>query len=381
MTVYTYQQLKQKYHDFLIPMVDVMVSGKSFGENNEQMLIGAVEIEITCDFEASAASYRIYNCLDSNTGEYQIKALKPYILLGSAVTIFLGYQGIMEEVFRGVIIQVQFIGEEEEIPCIEVNAMDIKGIMMANCHARQMRAQDYSGAVREIFEKSVYQNLISQDVLQKLEIGNTPDASKGQETDLSQTIEMVSESDYEFVVKAAKRWNYEFFIRKGTLFFRRAKDTQETLLKLGPGQGLFGFWINYSLCGLVNTVEVRGMDVKKGEAIMAKKRFSHKISLGNKAKSMISQTERVFIDSAIHTKKQAECRAEALLEEMAYQYGELEGSCVGIPELLPGSFVELEGLGTAADNRFYLKKVRHVLNTETGYRTYLMAQAPGLKEG
>lgn len=380
MTAYTYQQLKQKYHDFSIPMVDVVVNGKSFGENREQMLIGEVEIEMTCGFEASAASYRIYNCLDSTTGEYQINALKPYILLGSVVTICLGYQGNMEEVFCGVITQVQFIGEEGEIPCIEVNVMDIKGIMMANSHARQMRAQDYSGAVREIFDHNIYQNLMSQGVIQNLQISSTPDA-KGQETDLSETIEMVSESDYEFVVKAAKRWNYEFFVRKGTLYFRRAKDTQETLLKLGPGQGLFGYWINYSLCGLVNTVEVRGMDVKKGEAITAKKRFNHKISLGNKAKSLISQTERVFIDPAIRTREQAKCRAELLLEEMAYQYGQLEGSCVGIPELLPGSFVELEGLGVAADNRFYLTKVRHVLNTETGYRTYLMAQAPGLKEG
>lgn len=381
MTTYTYQQLKQKYHDFSIPMADVMVSGKSFGENREQMLIGEVEVEITCGFEASAASYRIYNCLDSDTGEYQIKELKPYILLGAAVTIFLGYQGRMEEVFRGVITQVQFIGEEEEIPCVEVNAMDIKGIMMANCHARQMRAQDYSGAVREIFDKNTYQNLISQGVIQNLEISSTPDASKGQETNLSESIEMVSESDYEFIVKAAKRWNYEFFIRRGILYFRKAKDTKETLLKLGPGQGLFGFWISYNLSGLVNTVEVRGMDVKKGEAIVAKKRFNHKISLGNKAKSLISQTERVFIDPAVHSKTQAECRAEVLLEEMAYQYGELEGNCVGIPELLPGSFVELEGLGLAADNCFYLKKVRHVLHTETGYRTYIMAQAPGLKEG
>lgn len=380
MTAYTYQQLSQKYHDFSIPMANVVVNGKSFGENREQMLIGEVEIEITCGFEASAASYRIYNCLDSNTGEYQINALKPYILLGSVVIIFLGYQGSMEEVFRGVITQVQFIGEEEEIPCIEVNAMDMKGIMMANCHARQVRAQDYSGAVREIFDKNSYQNLMSQGVIQNLQISSTPDA-KSQETDVSETIEMVSESDYEFVVKAAKRWNYEFFIRKGTLYFRRAKDTQETLLKLGSGQGLFGFWINYNLCGLVNMVEVRGMDIKKGEVITAKKRFNHKISLGNKAKSLISQTERVFIDPSIHTKKQAQGRADMLLEEMAYQYGELEGNCVGIPELLPGSFVELEGLGAAADNQFYLKKVRHVLNTEIGYRTYLMAQAPGLKEG
>lgn len=381
MTEYTYQQLKSKYGDFSMPMVDVRVNDKSFHQNKGHMLIGEVEAEITCGFEASAASYCIYNCVDSDTGEYQIKELKPYIMLGSSVEVQMGYQGNLTEIFRGIVTQVQFIGEEGEAPCVEVSAMDVKGIMMAGSYARQMRTANYGQAVREIFDKAPYQSLISQGVIQSLSISDTQDYAGGQKGESAETIEMVSESDYEFVVKAAKKLNYEFFTRKGTLYFRKAKECRGILIELGPKQGMLGSRVSYDISGIVKTVEARGMDSKRGEAVTAKRKFNHKLSLGNKAKSFISQTQKVYIDASIHTSEQAGDRADSLLEQMAYRYGVLEGSCVGMPELEPGNFVKVTGLGTPADNRFYLTKVRHVLTAEDGYRTYITAQAPGIEEG
>ena len=63
-----------------------------------------------------------------------------------------------------------------------------------------------------------------------------------------------------------------------------------------------------------------------------------------------------------------------IMEDVTFcqQFGELECECVGIPELAPGRFVEVEELSSQADRKYYITYVRHVLD-EDGYRTYLKA--------
>lgn len=378
MSAIKYKDLKEKYKEFHIPMADISVNGKSLQESKSSLLLGEIEIELTSGFEASAAEYRIYNCVDTVTGSYRMDELKPYIMLGAAVAVKVGYGGVLEEVFRGFIGQVQFMSEEEEIPCVAVTAMDIKGIMMANAYAKRMRENCYSQAVREIFEKGPYQHLMSQNIIEKLSITDTPDSSGKKEQKRSDTIEMVQESDYEFVIKAAKRFNYEFFIEKGIVYFRKAKSTEDTLIELGNAKGLLDFRISYDIRGLVQNIEVRGMDSGKGEAVAVKKKYNGNISRENKAKSLISKTWKIYVDPAVQTKEQAEYRASSLLEEMAYRFGELECSCVGLPELFPGNFIKITGCGTGADNRFYVTQVRHVIDSEKGFRTFLTGKASEL---
>ena len=122
--------------------------------------------------------------------------------------------------------------------------MDIKGVMMASSYAQQISAASYSAAVEQIFARSVYSSLMKD---MSLQVTATPDAggaTGGLTGGLSgsaagssspSTIEMVSESDYEFVVKAAKRFNYEFFADKQTVYFRPAKADTAPQAELSAG--------------------------------------------------------------------------------------------------------------------------------------------------
>ena len=65
--------------------------------------------------------------------------------------------------------------------------------------------------------------------------------------------------------------------------------------------------------------------------------------------------------------------------EIAYRFGSLECEAVGLPELKPGHFVEIAGLGGGCDNRFYITNARHVLTDEEGYKTFLTGKAASLK--
>ena len=190
---------------------------------------------------------------------------------------------------------------------------------------------------------------------------------------------MVNESDYEFVVRAAKRYNYEFFVDRGKVLFRPAKSNSALLIKMGTRTGLRGFRIGYSITGVVGKIEARAMDAGKGEVITAGQSFNNTISTASKAKKLVGKGAKVYLDASITSKEEAEARVASLMEQMSYRLGSLEADCVGIPELVPGRFIEVAGLGVPVDNQFYLTSVVHDFTSDGGYRTHIEGCAAQIK--
>lgn len=375
-----YDKLKKKYCGFVYPMVTLQVGDKSFGDNRNNLVLSEVSVELSCGFEASAASFSVYGVYNVEEGQYSFSDFREYVQLGSVVTVSMGYGGVMEEVFVGFIAQTRFVRSDSEIHHVEVTAMDAKGLMMANSYARQMTAGNYGDAVKEIFRKPMYQKMNADGIWRSVHVDDTPDKSGGQNQQVtSYTVEMVSESDYEFIVKAAKRFNYEFYIDTGEVYFRRAKQAgEDCLLEIGMDKGVRSYDITYDITGLVRSVEVRGMDTAKAELVSAVQKVSNKISTGNKAKALISQSEKIVVDANAIAKEQAQYRAQSMMEDISYRFGSLECTCTGIPELKPGHFIRMTGLGGPCDNRFYVTQARHDLSDEGGYLTHITAVAATL---
>lgn len=190
---------------------------------------------------------------------------------------------------------------------------------------------------------------------------------------------MVSESDYEFVVRAAKRYNYEFFVDRGKVLFRPAKSDKSLLIKMGTRTGLRGFRIEYSITGVVGKIEARAMDPGKGEVIAAEQSFHNTISTASKAKQLVGKGAKVYLDASITSKEEADARVASLMEQMSYHLGSLEADCVGIPDLVPGRFMEVTGMGVPVDNQFYLTCVVHDFTSDGGYRTHIEGCAAQIK--
>ncbi len=396
MATFDYESLKKKYDDFSHPISVIQVNGKNIADGTTkikdedgteitlQFAVSDIEVEMTSGFEAAMATFRIFNCYDRNLCQFQFDDLKKYVLLGSGVVISLGYGGYVREVFRGFIARVNFIFQEKDIPCVEVTAMDVKGIMMSGSYSRQLKATSFSDAVEEILEKTAYSRLRSNGIITDLKIADTPDkggpgGTSQQQKASDKTIEMVCESDYEFVVKVAKKFNYEFFSVGGTVYFRKAKDASGVLMEISPGAGLLSFDIGYDITGLVEKVEVRGMDVGKSKMISASQKLSNKVSQGSKAKPLLSKSQKVYLDPTVSSREEAGYRAEYLAEDISYRLGSLEAELIGLPELTPGTFIKLSGLGKAASNTFYLATVRHRMDGELGFVTKVEGKAASME--
>ncbi len=382
MAMQTYANLKRKYDDFRHPVIVLKVNGKDFAANTAGFIVSDIEVELTCGFEASIATFVLYNTFDVDKSEFRINEVKPYIFLGSSVEIALGYEKQAQSVFTGFISRVNFSYENGEVPGIRITAMDVKGVMMANNYSKQLTATNYGDAVKEILNKNAYLSMTNSQIIKKIIVTDTPDKPQtppaGPPKASDRTIEMVAESDYEFVVKAAKKYNYEFFTECGNVYFRPAKSNPEVVMQMGPGDGLRFFDVEYDITGLVETIQARSTDVSKAKLIQARKKFSNKISIGNKAAKFIKKTEKVYLDATVTSQKEAEYRVNSLMEEMSYRFGSLEATCIGIPELFPGKFFELKTLGHPPDNKFYLVRVIHRMDEERGFETKLYGKAASI---
>lgn len=385
MASFDYDSLKTVYDNFHYPVVVLTVNGKDFSENKKGLGVSDIEVEMTSGFEASIATFWIYGAYDKEKNRFKFEDMKSYILLGSSVVIHMGYGSQAREVFRGFIARVNFSFRENDMPGVEVTAMDIKGMMMSGNYSRQLLATSYSDAVNEILQQTAYVKMQAGEIITKLEITATPDknstggTSSGQKAS-DKTIEMVGESDYEFVVKAAKKFNYEFFAIGGVVYFRKAKDNPEILIETGPGLGLRSYEIEYDITGQVETIEVRGMDVGKSKQISASRKLQNKLSQGSKAKALIKKSQKVYIDPTISSQEEAGYRLSYLAEDISYRFGTLEAEFIGLPELTPGRFIKVNGLGTGADNTFYLITVRHIMDGEDGYVTRVTGKAAGMQQ-
>ena len=267
MATYTYKNLKTKYNSFAHPVAVITINGKDFAANDAGFIVSDLEVELTSGYEASIATFCLYNTFDHDNSCFRVEEVKKYILLGSGVEIALGYGTQAQMIFCGFISRVNFFYDDSDAPGIRVTAMDVKGVMMANCYSRQLTAASYGEAVKEILNKGMYLGMTNSQIIKKLIISDTPDkqvvsaASKASD----RTIEMVAESDYEFVVKAAKKYNYEFFTECGNVYFRKAKLNAETVMEMGPSEGLKTFDVEYDVTGLAETIKARGTNVGKAQ--------------------------------------------------------------------------------------------------------------------
>jgi hypothetical protein len=382
MAALDYESLKSEYDGFKEPLAIIRVNDSRISDSKKNFVIGDINVDLTCGFEASMATFCIYNCFDEKSMEFEVSDLKKYICLGSEVTISLGYADVVKAVFTGFISKVNYIYGKNDIPHVMITCMDAKAVMMANSYCSQLISQNYSDAINEILQRPSYVKLQNMGVIKTVSVAATPDksavsASSGGDTDI--TIEMVNESDYEFIVRAAKRFNYEFFTDCGSLIFRKAKSGAAVQLELDTDCDIYSLDVQYDCIGIAGTVVVRGTDVNKAKLIEAKQKNNNKFSIGSYARQLVKNNQKTYVDATIQSQSDADYRAAYLMDEISYRFGTLECECIGIPDLKPGEYVEVKNMGDGISNRFYVTNIVHIFVQDEGYKTRLIGKANTIK--
>ncbi len=380
MAAYDYNALRQKYNGFLEPVAEITANKKDFSKNTGGFVISDVSVELTSGYEAAVAAFCVYNSFDREAGKFLWEGLKDYFSLGSKITVKAGYGSSISDIFTGFVSKVNFKYGGGEIPHVEILCMDIKGVMMSGSHECQLTSTNFGDGVSEIFRKSVYQKMKSSGIYKELSVTATPDKNSNTGNGESdKTIEVTGESDYEFTVRAAKRFNYEFFTDCGKVMFRKARTPEVTLISLNTVKGILELTVEYDIIGQVQSVSVRGTDYGSTDLITAKRKLNNTISNGSRAKQLISGSEKIYVDSTVKSAGDADYRLENAVEKITYGFGSMYCRCIGLPELKPGNFIEIEGMGAPPSNRFYVTVVKHIIDDEDGYITELKGRTDKIK--
>lgn len=348
----SYDDLKSKYENFEAPTIEINVGSVKLVSTKE-LVIDNVEVELTSGYEASGASFEIRNAYEEKNTNFSSDIDK--VQIGESVTISLGYIST-EEIFSGYVSQVEYrINVAGESSCIRVECMDAKGLLMKNRRLEIFEKKTPGALVKEILgEKPAADYLDGNDV------------TEGSEDAIGLRANM--QTDYEIIVEQANKYGYEFFIVQGKAYFREAKKVNSTIMKLSPMGGLISAKLSLSGQKLVKTVEVRSIDESSGELITGEASISGTFSDGSSGNKMLGDSKQVYYEAGVEDSAEAKSRAEARVEAMANEFGQVECECVGIPEIGPGRFIELEKLSTTMNKKYYVTYVKHTIDFE-GFTT------------
>lgn len=371
----TYDELKKEYGMFEFPKCELELGGKSFAENKSGFIISDVAVVLSCTYEAAYALCRIYNITEKD-GKYNMKDLSKWAGLGMEAKLSLGYGETMRPVFHGFVSELRFFSDEVSGIGAELEILDVKALLMASCNAKNLVAKNYSQAVKEVLQELFTGAAGSAGIVQSMKV-SMPSQSETGDPELMRNVEMNSESDYEFLLRAAKKFNCEFFTSLGTVYFRKFREDADIIAELSPGEGVRSWDISYNMTGLVEIVEVRGTDDASGSPLNLKSKLPMKFGKKSRAKDFIKGTRKVYIDPSIKDKTEGEHRLAQICSNIAERFGDLTIRTVGIPDLSPGNYILLSGFGDGVDNRFYIRTVEHRLGDD-GFETTLSGVCEGI---
>ncbi len=347
--------LKNKYRNFSVPSHRINVEGKDIKEKLNAD-ISHLSVELTAEYEASGATFTVVNQYQEDQTDFDSKGVYKELQLGAKVEIMLGYISV-ETVFTGLITEVEYNFNGDSSPSITVSCMDAKCLLMKIQRLEVRKEKKVSQVVTALLsEQPISEYISGKDVSL-----TTPEVS---------VIQLNMESDYNFIVKQAQYFGCEFFIIAGKAYFRNKASMTSPIFTISPNDGgMLSAKLSLRGAGLVDTLEVVGINPENDQAITVSNKLPGKFSEGSTAKKMLSKTQRTYFDSNVTSVDDAKKRAAILSDSIARDFGVLEVNSVGNPEIVPGRFIKVEGLSKTAKQSYYITKVLHEYDSEMGFTT------------
>ncbi|SFS06790.1 phage late control D family protein [Anaeromicropila populeti] len=343
----SYQALANQYGNFIVPALKIKVNGTDV-VNNLKLQIDQLTAHLSLK-AASSVVIRLGGLYDLETSSFK-SDVKDKFKLGTVVEIELGYSSTTQKVFKGY---VAMLGVEfQDNALLVVTLMDARRLMMTSGKKQVLHdVTNYSDACATIMNN--YSSLCTL----------TSDAT--QDT-LKKPLSQIT-NDYDFVTKELIRKgkvDREFFIFGDKAYFREVGKNTTPIMTAQLNRELYEFTASMSYLDL--QIEVVGYDGTEQAVISAKKDAKNTDNQTN----IISTTPVMTVtDPDADSKDKADLRAAAIANQEKEKACTGYGKAIGLPEIVPGRYIEIEKLDSLVNKKFYIVEVKHVFD-ETGFLTY-----------
>lgn len=350
---YKYIDLANKYDDFSAPAFEITLGGKEL--SRAKATVTELEVELNADGTAGGCSFSIEGLYDYEQSSWNSE-IASLIEVGAELTVKAGYVK-KEEVFYGYVDDYAMEFSPEGAPRIQVSGIDGLGYLMS------CRQPLYAGQRKaaEII-KSVLNKAVSAGFARSVTVGSLKDYE----------VPLVKEQldDWRYLQLMAQRYGASLMVVDGEMVFDTTMSNTKEILTLTMGVGLERFCKRVSLAHQVGEVEIYGRDVNQKPIHAA----VNTVTVGEGSKSA-AQIVSAFKKASLReysefARTEEECRklAQNRLNGIAMGFVSGDGQCVGIPELIPGRYLKIDGSDKSINGLYYLTKVRHVFS-EAGYHT------------
>ncbi|MEG0339981.1 MAG: hypothetical protein RR573_08700, partial [Oscillospiraceae bacterium] len=95
---FEYNALFDEYGGMIAPCVQLLLGGMELRAEGTPLIVDNLIIELTAGYEASVASFRIYNVYDHKKGTFRYEDIKNQLYLGAVVKLDIGYLTYAETV-------------------------------------------------------------------------------------------------------------------------------------------------------------------------------------------------------------------------------------------------------------------------------------------
>jgi phage protein D len=187
-----------------------------------------------------------------------------------------------------------------------------------------------------------------------------------------------NQTNAEFLHSRARRLGFELFVEDDTLNFRRPA-TGGQAVRLAWGETLRNFRARLSTAEQVNEVEVRGWDLRqkvKVEGRATQGNGAPQIGItqpgADLARAAWGEAKIAIFDQFVRSPSEADVLAQSALDELASSFVEAEGTCDGNAAVKPGKQVEIAGVGSRFNGKYYVTSVVHEWNLTLGLRTHFV---------
>ena len=340
-----YTSLQRKYTGFYTPRVRIFLEGS---EIPEAVGFTDVSISLSTDSSATSASFDIIGEYDFKNTDFSKNGVSANLQIGARVALEIGYI-VTERVFSGVIVALDYVFDGSDAPFISVECLDAKNLMMKRQVPALFEDTNIAGVASELMGEQPFNTYVEGNVIEAVA------------ADIEQKmITICGQDDYNFLVGHAKDLGYEFFILQGKAYYRGIPTSGSTVMTLSPDWGIVSFRVALNSSPLFKTAVVAGQNRDDDSNITAEEELSG--DFGPYADRMLDGTYKHHLDANLRDEQEAKDKAENLIEDARREYGQITCRCVGIPELGPGRFIEIEGLSPEANGTYYILSVSHTLN-------------------
>lgn len=352
---YTYEALQKKYDNFISPAVEITIDGTTY--KSREVPIINLEVEITADGGAGGCSFSIDSQYKASESKW-VNGFDKHVKPGASLSISAGYVK-QKEIFYGFVDEYSFSYTGNRGAQIDVTGIDGLGYLM------NLREPIYAG-------KQEARSLIESILLKSKSAGFAKSVTVGKVSKFTTPVVKEQVDDWTFLNLMARRYGMNLFAVDGELIFDKVITSTSPLITLGVRNGLRSFTKRVSLGRQVGKVEVWGRDVNQKPI----KGSADSVSLkgdGKSASGHVSGLKKAVMreySEFVRTEKECATLAQNRLNEIASGLVSGSGLCIGIPELIPGRYIKIEGFNNSTDGSYFITGVRHQFNSNGYFTTF-----------